>query len=401
MLKNYFKIAWRNLFRHKAFAGSNLLGLTIGMTCSILIFLWVHDEVSYDKFHSHYSNIYQIIANRDFKNHVFTDRNMVFPMARSLGSGYSNIRYAVEMTYPEDHILQYGDARLKKNGYTVSEHFFDVFTWKFIRGTAATAITSPSSIVLTQSAAKAFFGKEDPINKTLKVDNDQNFKVTAIVADAPDNSTFKFDFIRLFDYSNMQRQMAEWGNSSWGVFVQVTPGSSQALLEKDANDVMRAHNNDKISSYFAWPMNKWRLYSDFRDGKSVGGMIGYVRLFTIVAIIILLIACINFMNLSTARSEKRAKEVGIRKVLGATVSQLLLMISKEFLKLVLLAFVIAVPLTWWAMSNWLETYVFRISISPWIFILVGGIILTLTLSVVSLNTLSAAVRSPVKSLRSE
>jgi ABC-type antimicrobial peptide transport system permease subunit len=323
MLRNYFKIAWRNLFRHKAFAGTNLLGLTIGMTCSILIFLWVHDELSYDRFHRNHDNIYQIIANRDFKNRVFTDQNMVFPMARSLGSGFSNIRYAVEITYPQGHTLQVGDNRLKMSGYTVSEHFFDMFTWRFLRVNAATAITNPSSIVLTQSAAKAFFGNEDPINKTLKMDNDQGFKVTAVVADPPDNSTFKFDFVRLFDYSNMQRELAEWRNSSWNVYVQVNPGTGQAQLEKAANEVMHAHNpEDKVSSYFAWPMNKWRLYSDFRDGKSVGGMIEYVRLFTVVALIILLIACVNFMNLSTARSEQRAKEVGIRKTLGSDNRQL-------------------------------------------------------------------------------
>ncbi|HVU57663.1 MAG TPA: ABC transporter permease [Puia sp.] len=344
MLKNYFKIAWRNLFRHKGFAASNLLGLTIGMTCSILIFLWVHDELSYDRFHSNYNNIYQIIANRDFKNSVFTDRNMVFPMARSLETGYPNIKHAVEMTYPQDHVIQYGDVRLKKNGYTVSEHFFDVFSWKFVRGSAATAITDPSSIVLSESAAKAFFGKDDPINKTLKIDNDQNFKVTGIVADAPDNSTFKFDFVRLFDYSNMQRQLAEWRNSSWNVFVQVTPGSSQAMLEKEANDLMRSHNNDKISTYFAWPMNKWRLYSDFKDGKSVGGMIEYVRLFTVVAIIILLIACINFMNLSTARSEQRAKEVGIRKTLGSDRKQLRWQFLFESIILTFIAFVFSLLL---------------------------------------------------------
>jgi putative ABC transport system permease protein len=342
MFKNYVKIAWRNLFRHKAFAATNLLGLTIGMTCSILIFLWVHDELSYDRFHRNYDNIYQVVANRDFKNQVFTDRNMVFPMARSLGSGYSNIRYAVEMSYPNDQVLQYGDTRLKKNGYQVSEHFFDVFSWKFVRGDAAKAIGDPSSIVLSESAARAFFGKDDPMNKVLKVDNDRTYKVTGVVADAPDNSTFKFDFVRLFDYANMQRELAEWRNSSWNVFVQVTPGSSPAQLEKAANEIMQAHNpGDKVSTYFAWPMRQWRLYSDFKDGKNVGGMIEYVRLFTVVAVIILLIACVNFMNLSTARSEQRAKEVGIRKTLGSDKRSLRRQFLFESIILTVVAFVFA------------------------------------------------------------
>src|SRR5882757_8823881 len=216
MLRNYIKIAWRNLFRHKGFALTNLLGLTIGMTSSILIFLWVHDELAYDGFHANYKNIYQVIANRDFKNRVFTDKNMVFPLAKTLGTGYSNIKYAVEMSYGNDHIFTYGDTRLKKNGYTVSEHFFDVFTWKFLRGNAATAIADPSNIVLTASAAKAFFGKEDPINKVLKIDNDKNLKVSAVVADPPDNSTFQFDFVQLFDYSDpgLKQAMNEWRNSS-------------------------------------------------------------------------------------------------------------------------------------------------------------------------------------------
>jgi len=323
MLKNYFKIAWRNLFRNKGFAVTNLLGLTIGMTCSILIFLWVHDEVSFDKFHRNYDHIYKVIANRDFKNRVFTDENMAFPLAKGISTGFPQIKYAVEMTYNEDHIFAYGDTKLKKNGYTVSEHFFDVFTWNFVKGNAATAIADPSSIVLTESAAKAFFGNEDPINKILRVDNDHNFKVSAIVSDPPDNSTFKFDFVRLFDYSGMQREMNEWGSSSWNVFIVTTPGANMAAVQKNINDVKKLHTpGDKVSSYFTFPMSKWRLYSDFKDGKNTGGMIEYVRLFTAVAIIILLIACINFMNLSTARSEKRAKEVGIRKTLGSDKRQL-------------------------------------------------------------------------------
>jgi ABC-type antimicrobial peptide transport system permease subunit len=345
MFQNYLKIAWRNLFRHKGFAFSNLLGLTIGMTCSIFIFLWVHDELSYDRFHTHYSDIYQIAANRDFKNQVLTDKNMVFPLARALNSGgYTGIKYAVETTYPEDHVFEYRDTRIKKNGYTVSEHFFDVFTWKFLRGNAAAALADPNSIVLTASAASAFFGEEDPLNKVLRMDNDVNMKVTAVVADPPDHSTFKFDFVRLFNYSLMQRDLSEWQNSSWNVFVLASPGSSAAQVEKAANEVMQAHNPERISTYFAFPMRRWRLYSDFADGKNTGGMIEYVRLFKGIAIIILLIACINFMNLSTARSEKRAKEVGIRKTLGSDRRQLQWQFILESIILTCIAFVFSVLL---------------------------------------------------------
>ena len=312
MLKNYFKIAWRNLFRNKGFSLTNILGLTIGMTCTILIFLWVQDELTYDKFHANYKNIYQVIANRDFNNQVFTDRNMVLPLAKSLESGYPQIKNAVVTTYSEPHVLAYGDTKLRKSGYTVSEHYFNIFTLKFIKGNAATPISDPSSIVLTQSAAKALFGDADPINKVVKIDNDYSLKVTAILADVPGNSTFQFDFIKPFDYSlpYIKQAMNEWTNSSWNVFVQTVPGADIKLLDKNINAVKKRHDpNDKVSTYFTFPISKWRLYSDFKDGKNIGGMIEYVRLFTIIALIILLIACVNFMNLSTARSEKEQKKL--------------------------------------------------------------------------------------------
>ncbi|MBS1662414.1 MAG: ABC transporter permease [Bacteroidetes bacterium] len=343
MLKNYFKIAWRNLFRNKAFAATNLLGLAIGMTCSMLIFLWVHDELSYDKFHKNYNNIYQIIANRDFKNQVFTDRNMAFPLGPALEKGYPQIETAVEMTYREEHVFEIGNARIKKNGYSVSGRFFDIFTWKFLAGSPSNAITDPTSVVLTESSAKAFFGKEDPINKVVKID-DAPFKVSAVLADPPDNSTFTFDYIRPFNYTDSfgQQQMREWNNSSWNVFIKTSPGANLAAVTKTINDLKRSHSpGDKVSSYFIFPMNKWRLYSDFKDGKNIGGMIEYVRLFTVIAIIILLIACINFMNLSTARSEKRAKEVGIRKTLGSDRRRLTWQFLFESIILTLLSFVIA------------------------------------------------------------
>jgi putative ABC transport system permease protein len=345
MIKNYFKIAWRNLFRNKGFSATNLLGLTIGITCTILISLWVKDELTYDKFHVNYSSIYKLYANRDFNNQKFTDENMVLPLAGTIGKQIPQIKNAVVTTHRQPHILTYGENKLKKEGYTVSERFFDMFSWKFIHGTPATALPDAYAIVLTQSAAKALFGNDDPINKIIKVDNEYDAKVTAIVADVPGNSTFQFDFINAFNYNNdfLKRAMTNWQNSSWDVFVQVTPGTNMKMLEKSINDIKYQHDESdkKISTYFAFPMNKWRLQSEFKDGKNTGGMIEYVRLFSIIAIIILLIACVNFMNLSTARSEKRAREVGVRKTLGSGKRQLIFQFFSESIILASIAFVLS------------------------------------------------------------
>jgi putative ABC transport system permease protein len=346
MLKNYFKIAWRNLFRNKSFSFTNVLGLTIGITCTILILLWVQDEVGYNRFHSNYSTIYKVMATRNFNNQIFTDENMVLPLARSIETDVPQVKQAVVTTHRYPTILTYGDTKLKKQGYTVSEHFFNIFSWKFLKGNAAIALSDPSSVVLTQSAATAFFGKEDPMNKMVRVDNSREAKVTAIVDDPPRNSSFQFDYIFPFNYSedNVKTSMNEWGNSSWTVFLQTVPGADVETLNKNINQVKYGHdpNDKKVSSYFAFPMSKWRLYSDFKDGKNVGGMIQYVKLFAEVALIILLIACINFMNLSTARSEKRAKEVGVRKTLGSNKKQLIAQFFVESMILTIIAFVLSI-----------------------------------------------------------
>jgi ABC-type antimicrobial peptide transport system permease subunit len=324
----------------------NLLGLTIGITCTILISLWVKDELTYDRFHSNYNGIYQIYANRNFNNQVFTDQNMVLPLASTIKKQIPQIKNAVVTTHRQPHILNYGENKLKKEGYTVSEGFFDMFSWRFLNGTPANALPDAHSIVLTQSTAKALFGSDDPINKVIRVDNEYDAKVTAIVADVPGNSTLQFDFVNAFNYNNdfLKRAMTRWQNSSWDVFVQVNPGSNIKLVEKSINDIKYQHDegDKKISTYFAFPMNKWRLQSEFKDGQNTGGMIEYVRLFSIIAVIILLIACINFMNLSTARSEKRAREVGVRKTLGSGKRQLILQFFSESIILVSIAFVLSV-----------------------------------------------------------
>jgi putative ABC transport system permease protein len=344
MIQNYIKVAWRNLFRNKGFSLTNILGLTIGMTCTLLILLWVQDELSYNKFHSNYKNIYQVIANRDFKNQMFTDRNMVLPLASSLEATYPQIKNAVVTSYNNDHVLAIGDKKLSKNGFNASDHFFDMFTWKVQQGNPSVAIKDPSAIIITAATAKALFGNDNPINKILRIDNDKNLKVAAVLADPPGNSSIQFDFIMPFDYSDpyIKRSMNEWVNSSWQVYVQPQPGLSLSLLTKNINALKSQHDpNDKISTYFIFPMAKWRLYSDFKDGKVSGGLIEYVRLFSIIALIILLTACVNFMNLSTARSEKRAKEVGIRKTLGSEKWQLIIQFFLESMILAVIAFVLS------------------------------------------------------------
>ncbi len=345
MFKNYFKIARRNLFRNKGFSITNILGLTIGITCTIFIFLWVQNELSYDKFQKNYDNIYQVMANRDFDNTIFTDQNMVLPLASSLQKTYPQIKNAVVTTGDESHTLSYGNKKLNKTGLTVGGDFFYMFSWIFLKGSAADAISDPNSIVLSQSAAKSFFGNTDPINKVLKIDNQENMRVSAVVADPPGNSSIQFDFVRAFNYSDpeIKDRMNEWVNSSSIVYLQMVPGANIPTLEKNINALKKQHNpQDHVSTYFAFPMSKWHLYSDFKDGKNVGGMIEYVRLFTIIAIIILLLACINFMNLSTARSEKRAKEVGVRKVLGSGKKLLILQFFFESMILVFIAFVLSI-----------------------------------------------------------
>lgn len=346
MFRNYFKIAWRNLLRNKGFSLINLLGLTIGITCTIFIALWVQDELAYNKFQSNYKTIYKIMAHRDFNNQVFTDENMVLPLAKTIKEKLPQVKNAVVTTHEQSHVLSYGDNTLKKVGYTVSDKFFDMFSWKFIKGNPASALPDAYSIVLTQSAATALFGNTDPLNKMIKVDNEYDAKVTAIVADVPGNSTFQFDFVNSFNYTGdyLKRSLTDWQNSSWNVYIQVNPGNDMGFVEKNINEIKYQHDpgDKKVSTYFAFPMTKWRLYSEFKNGKNTGGMISYVRLFSIIAFIILLIACVNFMNLSTARSEKRAKEVGVRKTLGSGKKQLILQFFSESIILALVAFALSV-----------------------------------------------------------
>lgn len=352
MIRNYFKIAWVNLFRNKGFSFINILGLSIGMMCAIFILLWVNDELTFNKDQKNYDNIHQVYANRKFDNTITTDKNIVFPLAKALENGYPQIKNAVVVSNDWSHMLFYNGKKLNKIGIAVTDHFFDIFTCKFIKGDPQTALDDPNSLVITESTALALFGNEDPIGKMIKMDKDgtnaqsiAQTKVTAVIADPPKNSSFNYEYIETYTTELYNDAMKDWGRPYWSIYVQTIANANIVTLNKNINDIMRAHNSqDKISDYFTFPMSKWHLENEFKDGFNTGGAIEYVKLFSIIAIVILVIACINFMNLSTARSEKKSKEVGVRKTLGSSKNQLIVQFFCESMLLTSIAFVISIVL---------------------------------------------------------
>jgi putative ABC transport system permease protein len=344
MFKSYLKIAWRNIWRNKAFSITNLSGLTIGMTCTMLILLWVQDELNWDKFHPDHQNIYQVMVNRDFNGEVNTDKSVPFPLAEELKRNFPQVKNATTDNYGSDIILKYNETIIKRRALNVSQEYNDVFQWKVVKGSAARALANPEDIILTASTARSLFGDADPLGKVVRIDNHSDYTVSAVVEDVPSNSSIQFNALLPFNPSSdfVKQANTDWVNCFSQTFIKLQPGTDVTALNKQISVLANSRGEKKNFVYFLHPMDKWRLYSDFKHGVNTGGMISYVKLFTVIAIIILLIACVNFMNLSTAKSEKRAKEVGIRKTLGSERKQLLLQFYSESMIFSFIAFLLSV-----------------------------------------------------------
>ncbi|MBZ0247777.1 MAG: ABC transporter permease, partial [Cyclobacteriaceae bacterium] len=352
MLKNYFKIAIRSLMKNSVYSFINITGLAVGIACSILILLWVNDETSYDKFHPKVDRLYQVWTNAYFDGKINSWISVPQPLKNALQEEISDIKNAAISEWGGTHLLTVGDMKLNKRGYFVSSEFLEMFEFPLLKGSAATVLDEPYSIVLTESAAKNLFGDEDPINKLIRLDSDADVKVTGVLKDIPSNSSFEFDYLVPFSLMLATQEWARnaennWGNSSFQVFVELPEGTTKAQVdEKIKNFLMEKEDEDGSfkKELFLHPMKDWRLRSTFENGVAVGGMIDYVNLFSIIAIFILIIACINFMNLATARSEKRAREVGIRKSVGSKRQDLIFQFLGESLLIAFISFVLALIL---------------------------------------------------------
>lgn len=350
MLRNYFKIAFRSLIKNPSYSAINIGGLAIGLASSILILLWVVDEYSYDNFHTNYSNIYKLYQRQQWAQGIGTGDAMPHPMKEAILAKSSQVKNVVVTNWGEGNMLQVEDAKLNKFGLCASPEFFTVFSFEMVKGNPATALSEPTSIVITESTAKAFFGEEDPINKTIKIDNDREQKVTGVVKDVPRNSFFKFDYVLPFSFYEATQPWVKytynnWDNNTFQMYVQLQEGATEADVNNQIINIIKDNNKRApTAELFLHPMNKWRLYSNFENGKVAGGKIEYVQLFTAIAVFVLIIACINFMNLATARSESRAREVGIRKSIGSRRKELIAQFLGESILVTLIAFVLALAL---------------------------------------------------------
>jgi len=348
MFRNYVVITIRNLFKNGFYSFINIAGLAIGITCSILILLWVKDETSYDKFHPKADRLYQVWVKAFFDGKISSWTSVPLPTYEAFKTADSNIKRSLVMDWGGDHLLTVNDNRLIKKGYWASEEFLEMFEFPLIKGDPTQVMDDPRSIVISESTAKALFGDEDPINQVIRVDNEHELKVTGVLKDIPTNSSFQFDFVMPWKFREqandwVRRNMTNWGNYSFQVFVELNDPANRAVVENTVRKILQEHGETETKpEYFLYPLLRWRLHSNFENGVETGGMSDYVQMFTIIAIFIIVIACINFMNLATARSERRAREVGIRKSVGSRKYELILQFIGESTFISFIAYAIAI-----------------------------------------------------------
>ena len=347
MIRNYLKIAWRNLIKNKVHSAINIIGLSVGMTIAMLIGLWIWDELSFDKYHQHYDRVGQLMTTQTANGETGTFPSTVVPLSNELRTKYAGDFKLTALTWESAHILAVGDKKISQNGMWAEADMPGILSLNMIKGSYSN-FKDPSSMVIAQSVAKALFGNADPINKVVLVDNKINMKVTGVYQDLPHNTTFyaaKFMLPWNSPANWWATQKTTWDNHGCHLFVLMNEHADFKTVSAKIRNITKPYFKLNDETMQVHPMSKWHLYSDFQNGIAVGGRIQFVWLFGIIGLFVLLLACINFMNLSTAKSEKRAKEVGIRKAVGSVRAQLIGQFLSESLLVVFVALILTVVLT--------------------------------------------------------
>ncbi|WP_026632299.1 ABC transporter permease [Dyadobacter alkalitolerans] len=351
MIRNYLKIALRNLLKNKGYSVINIGGLAIGMAVAMLAGLWIYDELSFNKNHENYDHIGMVVVDQMFGGELQKSKSVPYPLVAELKSNHSeSFRHIVPSTHTSEHILTVGDKKLNRKGQFIAAEGPEMLSLDMLSGTRA-GLQDQQSVMLSASAAKALFGAKDPLDKVVTVNADLHLKVSGIYADFPRNSQFDdVQFLGSWDYfiaKNSYMREKQWDNHALTMYVQIKRGidfakASAAIRDSELNVIRNMDNmkNEVATNPQMWihPMRDWHLYSSFKNGEVSSGPVQFVWLVGIIGFFVLFLACINFMNLSTARSEKRAKEVGVRKAIGSLRLQLIGQFFTESFLIVMLAF---------------------------------------------------------------
>jgi ABC-type antimicrobial peptide transport system permease subunit len=359
MLKNYWAIAWRTILKSKGYSALNILGLAIGMAVALLIGLWAYNEYSYDRFLPDCQQLYQVRRNFNSNGDTLNFTSTSLKLAETLRRQVPEIQYVAESEYTRPHGLKVGDKKLYLPGKVTGSDFLRMFRYPLLQGNAAEVLQDPYSIVLTSDAAKALFGSADAVGRTVRYDNSHDLKVTGVLKNLPANSTMQFAFLVPFSYedatdTNIRNNRAgSFSYNGYEIFVQLKPGISYARVAPGIRGIEwmeTKSTNAMMSAVVLQPLTRWHLYGNYENGKDASGFIDYVHLFTLIGILVLFIACINFVNLTTARSEKRAKEVGVRKAIGSERKDLVLQFLIESTLLTFMSFVLALIFVYMALG---------------------------------------------------
>jgi predicted permease len=347
MIKSYFKTALRNMTRNRLTAFINVFGLAIGLSCSLLIWLWVSDELSYNRFIPGVENIYEVHVNAPFNGDTVTMTGSPGPLGEAIRNNMPQIEQATKMTYSRDVLFTVGNKALKEKGTYATAGFFKVFPFKTIDGNADKAIAAVDQVVITRKVAEKYFNTAKAVGKTIRIDNKKDYRVGAVIEDLPHNSTIQFGWMINFKEQE-QDWMKTWGNISFLTYVRLRPHVDLANLAQALRSIYPKFAPEGFRPNYPTlqAITDVYLYGDYKNGKPTGrGRIEYVKIFAAIAIFILLIACMNFMNLATARASLRAREIGIRKVAGAGKASLVGQFMTESLLTCLFATLLSIAVT--------------------------------------------------------
>lgn len=344
---NDIKYALRHIFRYKEYSLLNVVGLALGMACAILIMLWIEHEVKTDKFHAHGENIYRIMTIFKFSDSdISIDESVTGPLAPALEEEVPEVKYAVRVSWKDEVLFRLGDKMFYEEGHFADSSFFKIFSFPFLQGNSATALNNPNSVVISEKLSKKYFGKENAVGKTIRIrsDKEELYTITGVFKNIPSFSSLQFDYILPFaKYIEYNSGFIHWGNFNMMTFMLTEPNVSTEVLDKKITDTFLAHATWKIPAFCVQAFEEAHLRNDFGTSKyNPTGLIVYIRIFSLVALFIIFLACMNYTNLSTAIATRRGREVGVKKVFGSGRKYVFRQFTMEAVTLTTISFLLAI-----------------------------------------------------------